>query len=252
MTQAVQPFGFASPKAPPLSIAAPPPRLAESQQGQLPDAFAPPAAPVPELDQIAPAPPDHRDPTAPFMDVPAPDQTPPWQPHQPLPLSSPAASTEVDPSTLPPPTGPALSALPPPTGLPVTAAAPSPYPMNPYATGPYQPPGLNPAHPGGPRPPVTFQQTLQASDGFVLFGLALGLWWPGLAPYVLIAAAIRGLLIRSHARALLAAAAVLNVVVTVVWWLGYFANSQWHSTAQLLCIVCLVGVPLITYQALRR
>ena len=63
-----QPFGFASPAAPPLSTSEPP-RAVTPGPVAPPQDFAPPAQQVAPLDQIAPAPADRRDPHEPLLDA---------------------------------------------------------------------------------------------------------------------------------------------------------------------------------------
>lgn len=183
---------------------------------------------------------------------------------------------------------PALDELPPPTGAP--AGVPhQPYPVNPYATGPYSgfPPPQRPVGqrqvprpgapaaptPSGPVPglpgrpagqpngphrarqqpgPVTFQTVLQACDIWVLTALLLGMLWPQLAPYAIVIAAVVAIVKSSEGRVLVVVAAGVSIFIWIVWYVGFLATSQWQSTAQLLCTVCLVGVPLVAYQSLRR
>lgn len=254
-----QPFGFASPVAPPLSVAPEPARLPEVQAP--PTGYAAPAEPQPPLAAIAPAPLAQRNPTTPFVDeLPEVASEAQWQPHEPLPTSAPLGTSAVnstalvDPATLPPPTGMPLQAAP------QHQAAASPYGPNPYATGPYSaptpygypapygPPGGAP----GPRPPVTIQQVFMAANPYVLGLLVVGALWPQVAAYALLAAVAVALLRGSPGRVLVAASGGLALVITLVWFMGYIGNSQWQSTSQLLSLVSLIGVPLITYQQLRH
>lgn len=251
-----QPFGFASPKAPPLSVAAAAPPL-PAHNAPPPDGYAPPSEPAPALSQITPAPPELRDPTEPFGDA-LPDHNPTadWQPNQPLP-------TSASPAAQPAPTQVDLATLPPPTGQPVNQPTPypSPFGVNPYATGPYSapapygPPYAGPpaGYPGQARPPqLTLHQVLLAANPYVLGALAAGMLWQEIAPFTLMAAAIVALVRKAPGRVLAAAGGGLMVLITVAWFFDYLYDSQWLATAQLLNIVCLVGLPLITYQQLRR
>lgn len=272
MTQAVttaepagQPFGFASPKAPPLSQA---PVASGIQQSPAapPDAYTPPAEPVAPLEAIAPAPPEYRDPQAPFIDnLPAPEAEVSWTPNQPLPLS--AASTgldepSVDLGALPPPHAEVPPNLPPPTGMPVNALPPSPYGANPYATGPYSTPGPYPGAPGGYPPPGgqpgqwSGQQPagslLQRLDLFVVGLMVLGAIWAEVAAYTLLAAAIAGVVRRVPGRILLAVCGGIGLSTSVLWYLGYIGTGQWHAMSQLLCLVSLLGVVIFARQATRR
>lgn len=238
-----QPLGFASPRVAPLSQVTPIARA--DAAGPAPDAYAAPEVPGVPLADVAPAEMEPRDPTTPFLEAEPEAEPPSWQPTQPLGLSASASSLtpepQVDPSTLPPP-----------TGMPVGVPA-SPYPQNPYATGPYS--GRPPVPSAGgyqQREPVTWQRALQAADSYVLGLLLVGVLWPQVAAYALGAAAILGFVRRSQGRVLLAVAAGFIVAVTAIWWFGYFATSQWQASAQLMCVVCLLGVPLISYQSLRR
>lgn len=272
-----QPFGFASPKAPPLGEIAEPPGPPEIDATPPPDGYAPPGDPVPPLESIAPAPAETRDPRQPMLDAPPEVGEPDWQPTQPLPLS--AASTALEaPGAAAGPSrngseldAPALDELPPPAGPPVGVPH-QPYPVNPYATGPYSgyPPPQRPVpqghampgrpagQPDGPRRarqqpgPVTFQTVLQACDIWVLTALLLGMLWPQLAPYAIVVAAVVAIVKSSEGRVLVVVAAGVSIFISLIWYVGFLATSQWQSTAQLLCTVCLVGVPLVAYQSLRR
>lgn len=248
MTQATtgaepQPLGFATPRVAPLSRVTPAPRA--DAAGPAPQSYAPPQTPGIPLDEVAPAELEPRDPTTPFLDTTPEAEAPSWQPTQPLGLSASASSLTAEPQVDP-------STLPPPTGMPVGVPA-SPYPQNPYATGPYSGHAPVPA-PGGyqRREPVTWQHALRAADSYVLGLLLVGMLWPQVAAYALGAAAILGFVRRSQGRVLLAVAAGFIVAVTAIWWFGYFATSQWQASAQLMCVICLLGVPLISYQSLRR
>lgn len=251
-----QPFGFASPLAPPLSALASPPAPAEAQVSPAPDSYAPPHAPP--LESIAPARTEVRDPAEPFAGTFPQAADSNWQPDQPLQLNSAtAASPEVDLSALPPPSGPAVVALPthpPAIPVPVPVQYPmNPYPVNPYATGPYS----APTGPGGWAPPqrnqpITPAMVWEASNSFVLILLAVGAFVPQASAYALIAAAMVSVARSSPGRVLVGVAALISVLIWWVWWLGYFATSQWQDATQLLCTVCLIGVPLLAYQSLRR
>ena len=74
-----QPFGFASPAAPPLSTSEPP-RAVTPGPVAPPQDFAPPAQQVAPLDQIAPAPADRRDPHEPLLDALPPEAVSAWDP----------------------------------------------------------------------------------------------------------------------------------------------------------------------------
>lgn len=267
-----QPFGFASPAAPPLSAT-------ESKQpltpGELPPPvdYAQPTQVMPPLAAIAPQPADPRDPHEPFGDtLPAPVTTG-WDPSQPLPLSS--ASSRLgaalpDIETLPPPSGVPVSAaqlgaFPPPTGAPVTGQPPypaTPYPAGPPVAGPYQAANPYPANPyaaayqapapESPAGPLNAQRVLQAANPYVLLLLLAGTVWPQLAMFTLFGATFSATLRKSPARVMLIVSLVICLLVGFVWYAGYFSTSQWYSTAQLLNIINLIGVPLLTYQSLRR
>lgn len=264
-----QPFGFAKPKAPPLSVAKPAGPSAEYAPGIVPDGFAPPDEPITPLAAIEPAQSDHRNPAEPFVTGSVADESPAWHPTQPLPLSASAldtrpAETSPSQSRLP---GPALDQLPPPTGRPV-GVPPSPYPANPYAVGPYsgQPPMQSgtdqrgwPSPPFGAQPPgrpaqqpINLQAVLQASDIGVLTLLMAGLLWAQLAPFALLAAVLVAVFRSSQGWLLVLVAAIVALLVTLIWSQGYLATSQWQASAQTLCAVCLIGVPLVAYQSLRR
>lgn len=260
------PYGFARPKVPPLSTDEPAPQVDEEKLTLPPDSYALPAQPLSALESIAPAPAEVRDPNEPFTHVlpQAPEST--WQPTQPLPLSSAVTTSEADPSTQPPPSGPELNALPPPTGQPVGTPLHTLYPVNPYATGPYSAPtrygapyGV-PGAPWGPNHPVqpghkqqiTLQQVLRAADNLVMLPLFMGMVWPQTSALALIVAAVIAIGRSNPARVLVGAACGICLFVTYVWFSGYIATSQWQSAAQLLCTVCAIGVPLIAYQSLRK
>lgn len=297
-----QPFGFASPDVPSLSLLEPPSRGEDADLVPPPDSYEPPAGPLAPLESIAPTPPEVRDPVEPFVHTLPQALEPAWRPDQPLQLSNATPEIpEVDPSALPPPAGVGPIALPPPTGPPVTALAQGPYPghpypghaypVNPYATGPYSapthypppapygPPGPTPAPygPPGPTPPygpyagtpgaagdwgsprpvgggapITPARVWQAADGIVISLLIIGTVWPPTSPYVLLLAAVAAFVRSSQGKVLVAVAALIGTLVWLVWWLGYFATSQWQDATQFLCMVCLIGVPLIAYQSLRR
>lgn len=261
-----RPFGFARPKAPPLSVAEPVGPAGEDAPGPAPNGFAPPDEPGAPLASIEPAPSQHRDPVVPFVASSTPDESPSWHPTQPLPLSAsavgpgPSEANSIGPRLA----GPALDQLPPPTGLPA-GVPPSAYPANPYAVGPY--PGYPPRQgapsyqgqpfgarqPGRPaQQPITFQYVLQASNIGVLTALMAGMLWTQVAPFALLAAALIAVFKGSPGKILVLVAAVVMALVTFFWYSGYLATSQWQATAQLLCTVCLVGVPLVAYQSLRR
>lgn len=245
-----QPFGFASPVAPPLSVAAEPPQL-PAHDVPPPVDYAAPEGPAPTLAEIAPAPPRHRDPRAPFVE--AAPQYPAhhdWQPHQPLPTSDTASALTPEPAQVDPAT------LPPPIGAPA-GAQPAAHPMfgaNPYATGPYSAPTPNGPPPAGaaPKAPPNLQQVLSAANPWVLGLLGAGVLWPDVAALTLTAAGVTALVRKSPGSGLLIAAVALCAAITLAWLQGYFGPSQWQSSAQLLSFVCLVGVPLVTYQHLRR
>lgn len=261
-----RPFGFARPKAPPLSVAEPVGPAGEDAPGPAPNGFAPPDEPGAPLASIEPAPSQRRDPVAPFVANSTADESPSWHPTQPLPLSAsamgpgPSEANSIGPRLA----GPALDQLPPPTGLPA-GVPPSPYPANPYAVGPY--PGYPPRQgapsyqgqpfgarqPGRPaQQPITFQYVLQASNIGVLTALMAGMLWTQVAPFALLAAALIAIFKGSPGKILVLVSAVVLALVTFFWYSGYLATSQWQATAQLLCTVCLVGVPLVAYQSLRR
>ncbi len=261
-----RPFGFARPKAPPLSVAESVGPAGEDAPGPAPNGFAPPDEPSAPLASIEPAPSQRRDPVVPFVAGSAADESPSWHPTQPLPLSTSAMSTgPAEVNAIPPRlAGPALDQLPPPTGLPA-GVPPSPYPANSYAVGPYPgyPPGQGApgyqGQPSGARPPgrpaqqpITFQNVLQASNIGVLTALMAGMLWTQVAPFALLAAALIAIFRSSPGKILVLVAAVVVLLVTFVWYAGYLATSQWQATAQLLCTICLVGVPLVAYQSLRR
>ncbi|MGI5951755.1 MAG: hypothetical protein ACOX61_07915 [Brooklawnia sp.] len=244
-----QPFGFASPVAPPLSVAAEPSRL-PSNDVPPPVDYAAPDRPAPALAEIAPAPPQHRDPRAPFVEA-APQYRADsdWQPHQPLPTSDTTTALATEPAQVDPAT------LPPPTGAPA-GAQPTTHPMfgaNPYATGPYSAPTpYGPPPNAAPKAPPNFQQLLSAANPWVLGLLGAGVLWPDVAALTLAAAGVTALVRKSPGSGLLIAAVALCAAITLAWLQGYFGPSQWQSSAQLLSFVCLVGVPLVTYQHLRR
>ncbi|MEA5121371.1 MAG: hypothetical protein VB040_08885 [Propionibacterium sp.] len=122
-----QPFGFASPAAPPLSTSEPP-RAVTPGPVAPPQDFAPPAQQVAPLDQIAPAPADRRDPHEPLLDALPPEAVSAWDPTQPVPGSatSDALNAASEPDTALSPQQ--LGSLPPPSGLPV-GAQPWPAPV---------------------------------------------------------------------------------------------------------------------------
>ena len=124
-----QPFGFASPAAPPLSTSEPP-RAVTPGPVAPPQDFAPPAQQVAPLDQIAPAPADRRDPHEPLLDALPPEAVSAWDPTQPVPGSatSDALNAASEPDTALSPQQ--LGSLPPPSGLPV-GAQPWPAPVGP-------------------------------------------------------------------------------------------------------------------------
>ncbi|GAA2181003.1 hypothetical protein GCM10009785_14120 [Brooklawnia cerclae] len=274
-TQAQPPFGFARPVVPPLSQAVPSPAVREAPGAPAPDAYSPPEGEVLPLASIEPAPPEPRDPTSPFVSSAPPEPAAEWRPDQPLPTNTPAeqaTAPEVDPATLPPPNGaavvpvaaPPVAAMPvaprypAPTGYPSPGPQASPYPANPYATGPYSSPANQNA--GGPYP---YQPRPQAAPGRVSGGmrpaggaqlalLLAGLIWSQVSIIALIAAAVVSLAGRTAGRVLVTLAAAFVLVLFVPWNYGYIGTDQWQSTAQLLSLVCLVGVALMSRQQLRR
>lgn len=285
-----QPFGFASPHAPPLSEAEAPRQLNVGRRVVAPDAYVTPAQPVAPLESIEPTALAVRNPTEPFLEtLPEPPGSS-WRPEQPLPLSAATTNTAATNSGGPVPLpGDVLEALPPPTGRPVgvppapgpanpyaTGPYPAPahtgqplgapqrarYPVNPYATGPYSAPapygppyapaGTDPRRWPGRSQPITPQQVLAASDKFVMALLLIGTLWSQVAVYALTVAALVALLRSSQGKVLVAVAAVIGLLVGFVWWAGYLATSQMQGSAQLLCTICAIGVPLLAYQSLRR
>ena len=103
-----QPFGFASPQVFPLSAAEPRTQPTPSG-GPAPDDFAPPQTATVPLESIGPTPEPPRNPTEPYLgDAPPPTNTT-WRPDQPFTTlnAMPAApQPSVDPTVLPPPSGP--------------------------------------------------------------------------------------------------------------------------------------------------
>lgn len=93
---------------------------------------------------------------------------------------------------------------------------------------------------------------LQASDIGVLTLLMAGLLWAQLAPFALLAAVLVAVFRSSQGWLLVLVAAIVALLVTLIWSQGYLATSQWQASAQTLCAVCLIGVPLVAYQSLRR
>lgn len=79
-----------------------------------------------------------------------------------------------------------------------------------------------------------------------------GMLWTQVAPFALLAAALIAIFRSSPGKILVLVAAVVVLLVTFVWYAGYLATSQWQATARLLCTICLVGVPYVAYQSLRR
>lgn len=252
--QAERPLGFATPHAAPLSVAAPRAQISPNG-GPAPQDFAAPEQDVVPLAAIAPAPPETRDPTQPYLGDAEPVVTSDWRPDQPLlgsnlQVADPPAM--VDPRTLPPPTGAPTAAAP--TGLAPGPYPGSAYPANQYATGPYSgsmqyPP---PYGTGWGTPRLTFVQVVMRANPWVLGLLAAGFLWDTIAPYALVAALIVSLVVRSPGRVALAVAAGFAIAVGLLYYTGWIGSGQWLSTSSLLGLLCLGGVLLITYNTLRR
>lgn len=157
--QTGQPFGFASPVAPPLSSSEPPKAVTPGSVAP-PDDFALPAERVLPLEQIAPAPPERRDPSQPLLEVQPAETTSAWDPTQPVPgsaTSSNLASAFDEDEEL---STQELGELPPPKGAPMGASAAWPAPgAAGTAAGPVRPemPGFGqPGFPGARTvPPAT-------------------------------------------------------------------------------------------------
>ena len=251
--QAERPLGFASPRAAPLTVAPPRPALTPDA-GTPPQTFVAPEGPVVPLEAITPAPPESRDPSQPYLDVD--DSVAPigdWRPDQPLvgtrveEADPPAA---VDPSTLPPPTG--APALPAPSGLPAGPYPGTAYPANPYATGPYQAGSQYVPQPYRGPQQAPMMRLVERSGTWVLALLLVGFLLDTIAPYTLVAALITAIAVKSPGRTVLAIAGGFVVAVGVIQAMGYLGMSQWLSVSSLLNLLCLIGVPLVTYNTMRR
>lgn len=169
-----QPIGFASPELPTLNVSIPT-NLHQLDPTPPPSYFTSPDTPGLPLEQIAPTPPDVRDPSEPFSaSSPDADLRSDWTPDQPL--TQMAALEEADLDMLPPPAAEDLVAAPlphweqqtapPQRAIPqapltpwVQAAGAQPVPEFPTAPSPQPPPGAQPvpgvhpvppAHPGVP------------------------------------------------------------------------------------------------------
>lgn len=239
----------------------------------MPDLAAPSVAIA--LENLAPRPPEQRDPTVPLVNLdPVAESTPAWTPDQPLMDITPT----VDPALFPAPTGaPVIAASPTtdlaPTPRPTTTGSARPWspaptldhigptPTNPVApsssTAPQGWPGnqSGPAWSGG-RPPATTGPTALDRKrrnvvGWTFFLLAVAWLFPHWAWLDLALAA--GFLLRNRlpGRMVTSGAAIVAGYLHVQWWLGYVATSSWESSVRILALATAAGIGLLHLQARR-